>query len=327
MRKKWIIIISICLSVVLVCASLTVMIVKLTHKHKLGDDKVYHIYNDRVYYTRQCLKDGHTQSFETEATTFADVLKIINPNDSIVVEENIASSEILKITSTISQDGSVQQNIVNINLNNKELFSTFELTATYGTIKLNISNGTIRSSHKNAIKASGENGEVEINIRNVNCYASGEKNAPLYVEDVNKVAVNAWDSEFISQNDSLSYGEYGVGVFLNEQGDFRFENCRLEGGDGLHVRNGKVSLVSCDLVNTGLTRQPYQSVDSGFSAVGASLSAHCYTSGTEVSNFEIVVEDCVMTANNSNRVIYVYKVAKEGYVASLNPNSSIIIKS
>lgn len=327
MRKKWIFITGICVGFVLITAVLSVMIFQLRHKHDLGETKEYHIYNDRIYYTRQCIKDSHTQRFETDAT-FAEVLGNLGSGDRVVIEEHITTSEIFKIKSTASQPENLQNDVViNIDLNNKEIYSMFELDASYGTIKFNISNGRIKSNYKNAIKASGENGEIEISIKNVECSSNGAKNTPLYIEDVNKVTVNAWDSKFISQNNSLQPGDYGVGVFINNSGDFQFENCVLEGGDGIHVRQGNISLKGCDLINTGLTVQDYQSVDKGFSAVGASLTAHCYTWGAKISNFEITVEDCVMITNNSNRVMYIYKVAKDGYEARVNPNSYVKIKS
>ena len=327
MRKKWILITGICISFVLITTVLSVLVFQLRHKHQLGDAKVYHIYNDHISYTRQCIKDGYTQSFESEAT-FAEVIANLGSGDKIVVEEDIVSSQIFKIDSSSAQGSVIGKDVVvDIDLNNKKINSMFDLNASYGDIKFNISNGTINSTYLNTIKASGVHGSIEININNVKCLSVGAKNAPLYIENAYKISVNAIDSKFISQNNPFPYSDYGVGVFINNEGNFTFENCLMEGGDGLHVRNGSVSLKSCSLVNTGLVTQAYQSVSTGFSAVGASLAAHCYTSDVGTTNFEITVENCVMLTNNSNRVIYVYRVAKSGCEAVVNPDSYIKIKS
>ena len=327
MRKRWVFITSICAGLVLVATLLCVVIFQLRHKHVLGDAKVYHIYNDRITYTRKCVKDSRTQKFDTEAT-FAEVVANLGRDDRIVVEENITASQIFKINSGSPQSvGAKKDVVVNIDLNNKSICSMFELNASYANIKFNISNGTIYSNYTNAIKVGGLYGEVELNIINVDCISAGAKNASLYIENAYNAIVNARDSKFISQNESLIDSDYGVGVFINNKGDFKFENCLLEGGDGLHVREGKIMLTGCDLVNTGLLNQSYQSVVSGFCAVGASLTAHCYTSGAGTTNFEITVENCVMTTNNSNRVINVYSVAKTGYEPRLNSDSFIKIKS
>ena len=327
MRKRWIWITAICAGFVLVATLLGVIIFQLNHKHTYSDVKVYHIYNDHIYYTSRCTKDKHSQKFETDAT-FAEVLASLGNDDRVVVEENIVTPEIFKINSVLPQSSGQKVDVViNIELNNKSVCSMFELNASYGDIKFNISNGTINSSYSNAIKVSGMYGNVELNISNVDCMASGAKNAPLYIENTHNITVKASDSKFISQNQSLADLDYGVGAFINNLGDFKFENCLFEGGDGLHIKQGTVSLKNCDLVNTGLINQAHQSVNVGFSAVGASLAAHCYTSGAGTTNFEITIENCEMTTNNSNRVMYIYNVAKSGYQPSINPNSYVKIKS
>ena len=327
MRKKWIFITAICVVFVLLTAVFSVLMFQLRHKHELGEARVYHVYNNRIYYTRQCVNDSNTQSFETEAS-FLEVIESVGADDKIVIEEDISSSQIFQIKSFVSQSNQFEKEVVvNIDLNNKKICSMFELLATYGTIKFNICNGIIQSNYKNVFKLSGENGKIELNIKDVDCYSVGDKNAPLYVEGVNDVSVNALNSKFISKNDFSTYSNYGVGVFLNNDGDFKFENCLLEGGDGLHVKSGDVSLIKCNLVNTGLPVQDYQSVKTGFSAVGASLAAHCYTSIAGTTNFNITIESCVMTTNNSNRVMYVYKVAETGYNAQVNDDSFVNIKS
>lgn len=327
MRKKWIWIACASVAVVMISVALGVLIYHISHKHKLGDAKVYHIYNDHITYTRQCVKDKHTQSFTTDKT-FAEIIANLSGNDKIVVEEDISKAEVFRITPTLSQTESAGNDIeINIDLNNKKIRSMFELNATYGNIKFNISNGIIDSTSANAIKISGQTDKVEVNISNVECYSTGYKNAALYVEYVNAVEVNASNSKFISKNDGSIYDMYGVGVFINNKGNFRFENCILEGGDGIHVRQGTVSLKGCDLINSGLIARDYQSVSSGFNAVGASLAAHCYTSAAGTTKFEITVENCAMVTNNSNRVIYVYKTAQAGYGENENINSYIDIVS
>lgn len=327
MRKKWIFIAAISVVCILLTVVFSVLIFQLRHKHQLGDAKVYHIYNDHIYYTRQCVKDGHTQSFETD-TTFAEVLEGVGAEDKIIVEEDILSAEIFKIKSFAPQlEVRSKDVVINIDLNNKKISSAFELIATYGTIKFNISNGTINTSYRHAFKLEGELGKIEVNINDVDCYSTGYKTSPLYVENVKEVSVNALDSKFVAKKDTDGGYNYGVGAFLNGVGDFNFENCLFEGGDGLHVKNGDVSLIGCNLVNNGLISQDYQSVSSGFSAVGASLAAHCYTDVEGTTDFKITVEDCVMTTNTSNTVMRVYKVAESGYDVVINPDSYILIKS
>ena len=308
-------------------ATICVLIFQLRHKHQLSEARVYHIYNDRVYYTRQCVKDKHIQSFETDKT-FADVVESLSNDDQIVMEEDFEVPGIFEIATTPNQSEGLEDNvIININLNNKKICSMFELNIDGGNVKFNISNGVVDSTCINAIKVSGQNGNVELNITNVECYSVGDKNASLYIEGSNQVLVNANNSKFISKNTSSSYHNYGVGVFINNEGEFLFNNCTLEGGDGLHVRQGNISLTDCSLINTGLIAQDYQSLCSGFYAVGASLVAHCYTENAQTTAFKITVDNCVMITNNSNRVIYVYKVASLGDEAVMNSNSYIEIIS
>ena len=327
MRKKWIWIACVSVAFVMITVALSVLIFQLRHKHELADAKVYHIYNDHITYTRQCIKDKHTQSFTTDKT-FAEVIANLSCGDRIVVEEDISKAEVFRIAPVVSQDEKSGSDIeINIDLNNKKIHSMFELNATYGSIKFSICNGTIDSNFVNAIKVAGQTDKVEVNISNVECYSAGSKNAPLYVENAYDVEVNAYNSKFVSKNNSAEYSMYGVGAFINNKGNFKFDNCTLEGGDGLHVRQGTVSLKGCDLVNTGLITQAYQSAYSGFSAVGASVAAHCYTSAAGTTKFEVTIENCAMITNNSNRVIYVYKTAQSGYEANENINSFIEIVS
>lgn len=327
MRKRWIGITCACVAFMMVTVVLSVLIFNFRHKHQLSDAKIYHIYNDHITYTQKCVKDKYTQSFETDKT-FTEVIASVSDKDKIVLEEDITLSTIIKISPTVSQTENSNKNVnINIDLNNKTIQSMFELNATYGDIKFNISNGVVDSAFVNAIKVSGINGKAEINISNVQCYSTGDKNAPLYIEDVYKVSVSARNSKFVSKNSLSEYSSYGVGVFINNDGDFNFENCTLDGGDGLHVRRGTISLKNCNLVNTGLISQDYQSLSKGFRAVGASLATNCYVTGAGSTNFEITVENCVMITNNSNRVIYVYKTAQSGYEDSVNYSSFIDIVS
>ena len=121
MRKKWILITGICISFVLITTVLSVLVFQLRHKHQLGDAKVYHIYNDHISYTRQCIKDGYTQSFESEAT-FAEVIANLGSDDKIVVEEDIVSSQIFKIDSSSAQGSVIGKDVVvDIDLNNKKI--------------------------------------------------------------------------------------------------------------------------------------------------------------------------------------------------------------
>lgn len=326
MRKKRVLITVVCVVFVLLAAALSVLMIRLRHKHQLGDAKTYHICNDRVYYTRQCVKDKHIQVFESDKT-FAEVIESLSNRDKIVIDEDIEWPEAFKVTDVLSQAEAVNDIEINIDLNGKTINSMFEISVENANFKFNISNGVINSGFANAIKVNGANGKVELNILNVECYAMGSKNAPLYIENASQVLLNANNSKFISLNTSVLYYNYGVGVFVNAEGDFNFKNCILEGGDGLHVRQGNILLEKCNLINTGLTTQAYQSVDCGFSAVGASLAAHCYTTETKTTNFKIVVDGCTMITNNSNRVIYIYKVSKAGYDAVMDPDSCIDIKS
>ena len=327
MRKKWIIIVSICAVFIVVATVLGVAMFNLRHKHSLTDAKVYHIYNDRIYYTRKCVKDNHTKNFETQLT-FAEVMAELNNDDRIVVEEDISSSEIFTISSTTNDTNNLGKNVVvDIDLNNKKIYSMFDLNATYGNIKFNISNGIIQSQYQHVFKASGVHGQIEINIRNINCSSTGYKNAPLYVENVAQVSVNAYSSSFVSKNESMNYSQYGVGVFINNEGTFNFEGCLLEGGDGLHVRRGNISLRGCELRNSGLIIQDYQLVDTGFCAVGASLAANYYANEVGTSSFDIEVDGCFMTTHNSNRVIYIYQTAKSGCSVNIDQESGITIKS
>ena len=122
MRKKWIFITAACVAFVILTTVLSVLIFQFRHEHQLGDAKVYHIYNDRIYYTRQCTKDNYAKSIETDLT-FAEVVENLGNADRIILEEDITASQIFNIRGYLYDGGLVERNrVVNIDLNNNKIY-------------------------------------------------------------------------------------------------------------------------------------------------------------------------------------------------------------
>ena len=319
------------------------------HKHSLSDARVYHVYSDHVYYTRQCKKDGHEQRFNMNYNvSFVDVLSSLGSNDKILLEENVVVNSEITLKSYKSEGFIIPQGIelnINIDLNGKTLSvghvltkqnnALFMFDSAKGVTNFNIRNGAIRSSELSYIFKfrTTDEGAINLNLNNVECETIGAKSTPIYLNGSN-VKLNAIDSGFTSTTTSVNRGDFGVGVFINTNNTATFNNCYFEGGDAVYVRSGKVYLTDCVLQNNGLMAGTVQGVrdDDSFDAIGSCLAAESYTSNTATSKFEIVINGCQMltTSNgigNSNRAIYVLKTALSGNSTAINSGSYIDIQS
>lgn len=342
-KSKLILIICACMCVVLSGIVLAIAFWQPpAHKHKLLNAKTYHIYNDRVYYTRQCKDvDGYIETVNMNAT-FVDVLSSIQPEDKIILEENIVVNKEITLnsfrTDTPSPEGI--NLVVNLDLNDKTIStngvftktnnSLFMLNATYGQLEFNVKNGSISSQELLYIfKFTAREGNIKLNIDDVEFSVEGIKATPLYVHDVSSVTVNANDSKFIARNTTSVASESSVGVFINSDGTFNFDNCYFQGGDAVHVRRGTVNLTDCVLNTKGLLMQTEQTIVSGdgFMAMGASLVADSRTDANGTSVFKITVTGCTMTTENSNRMIYVLKTATQGSTAQIEAESIVDVVS
>lgn len=343
-KNRFILIVCACMCVVLSGVVLAIAFWQTpVHKHKLGEARTYHVYNDHVYYTRQCQKDDHQERFNMNAT-FIDIINNIKSIDKIVLEENIIlNSEItLKSyqTNTVIPQGINLR--VNIDLNDKLLSTNYVLTkqnnsmfmldSTYGSIEFNVKNGSIYSQGLSYIfNFKTREGNVKLNIENVECKVLGVKATPIYAHNAN-VKINASGSKFISNTTTNDRDDFGVGVFINSDNIFSFDECCFEGGDAVYVRQGTINLTDCILQNKGLMAGTVQSIksDDNFAAVGSCLATESYTSNTGTSKFVVNILGCKMyaqTNGNSDRVIYVFRTASSGYEYVINPNSAINILS
>lgn len=347
MRKsRLILIICACMCVVLSGIVLAIAFWQTPlHKHKFGEARTYHVYNDHVYYTRQCKKDGHEEKVNMGGVTFVDVVNLVKSSDKIILEENVVINNEITLKS-YQTNGTTPQGInldVNIDLNDKLLSTGYVLTkqtnslfmfdSTYGSINFNIKNGSIYSQELSYIfNFKTREGNVELNINNVECSVLGVKATPIYAHNTN-VKVNATDSKFVSKTTTNNRDDYGVGVFINSDNIFNFDNCYFEGGDAVYVRQGTVNLTGCILQNKGLMSNPLRDhvrSSDDFMAIGSCLATESYTTNTSTSKFIVNIVGCKMyaiTNGSSTMVIYVFRTATTGNNCAVNPNSAINIQS
>ncbi|MBQ3502229.1 MAG: hypothetical protein IJA72_01005, partial [Clostridia bacterium] len=313
------------------------------HEHTLGEARVYHVSQDGIYYTRQC-NDNYSENFTTQASLL-DIMKTMSSQDKIVLTEDIVLDESLTISSVVlGENGPVGLNLnVNIDLNNHQITSNiaddvdgamFKLSANYGTIKFNIKNGKIYSEDfkyifdfQNDTTVSSVNKNISLNIDNVECVVKGNNTTPLYANSTaHGIEVNAVNSKFIAQQ-STTTDDNTVGVFINSANSrFNFTGCDFEGADGVYVKQGRVNLNKCNLNSTLSTRRTLQETENPFFAIGATLLAESYNSSTGCTQFNVVITDCVATAN-SYTAIYLIQTNEEGHDVAFNNNSSVVVNS
>ena len=310
------------------------------HQHVLGENKTYHICNDRIYYTRLC-QDGCVVPFETKAT-LTDVFSIVTADESIVLDEDIVLTEEMTIKTYVGQGRDVTNLELNINLDlnnftisshvvSKSNDSLFMFNANRGKVNFNIKNGKLYTEDLSYIfrfknnKYSGKN--IKINIEDVECTAKGINSTPIFAHDCANIELNAKGCKFVSQNSGTQRGDYGVGVFINSDSQFKFEDCYFEGGDAVYVKSGTVDLTGCKLVNSGLVSVASQGVDT-FSAVGACLTADNHTTASGTTQFAITIKDCYMESKTSYKTISVITTSNQsGLQLAVNENSVIDVQS
>lgn len=337
-KNKLILTICACVCSVLLVVVAVAGIVLSNHKHEFGDAKVYHIGNESIYYTKTC-KDGHVQRFETSATiseVFAGVTKI----DRIVLDENVTLNQALNIDSSIH---GVPEGIslnINLDLNGKTLTtgnsvssannSLFTLSAMYGNIEFNISNGKIYSENLAYIfrLVNSEFGKLGLNIDGVECTTKGIQTTPLFVHnECSNVLVTAKNSKFVSQNSTNNNENCGVGVFINSESQFDFENCYFEGGDAAYVKQGTVKFDKCEFQNAGLDWASRLVTSETFAPIGTCLAVDSYTDANGADKFDITIVECTMKRGQSSQMIYIKQTNAEGCSAGINNESQIDIKS
>ncbi len=345
-KNKWILIVSAIVCCVLAITVIAIASNKPEHKHALGESITYHVGVDSVYYTRQCT-DGYTERFETEIG-FQDVLLIATENDNIVLEEDLELTQIVRVNSFIVVDGQPQGRDIYINLdlnghtissninqstNTESIKSMFILNAPYGKIDFKAQNGKLISEDLSYIinfsnnSTSGENLHVDLN--NVECKVTGENAAPLFVNNTNHNSkFKATDCQFIASKSTTSSTNTGVGAFINANSEFTFTNCEFEGGDGMYVKAGKVTLDGCKLISKQRVWQSgAETVSSKFSPLGSALTAESYHQNSGYSKFEITLTNCQLQSINSSKMIYTAQTADAGLEKGHNASSSINVSN
>ncbi len=316
---------------------------KPAHKHTLSDNKTYHICNDRIYYTKVCT-DGCIIPFETDATLL-DVLTGVAPDEKIVLDEDVTLTEQVELKS-FTTDGQGLTYDINFDLNNHTLSSDIEnptdnnslfmLNSNQGKIKFNIYNGKINVNDLKYIfrfkNTKINTKSLQLDINDVECVANNRQATPIFAHsECYGITINADNSRFIAQNSTSINEDYGVGVFLNSDSEFNFNNCYFEGGDAVYVKNGTVNLTGCELVNSGLVSDtPIVTPQNGFAfwAVGACLTADSYTTSKGTTQFNVTIENCEMRGEASYKMIYAIKTAEDNTLTpTINSNSIVDIKS
>ena len=121
--------------------------------------------------------------------------------------------------------------------------------------------------------------------------------------------------------------DYGVGVFVNSESEFNFNNCYFEGADAVYVKHGTVNLTGCTLSNVELAYRGEQANETAFSAIGTCLATESYTTSEGMTKFTITITDCSMIRVNSSHMMYVAQTGETGQILSINPESSINVIS
>jgi len=338
-RKVLIVMVAVCMAMIMAVTLIAFM--QKNHKHSLGEEKIYHISNDGVYYTRKC-KQGCNIKFNTKIE-FEDILLIAQPKDKIVLDEDMILDKEIIISSVITRDEGPQPRDLNINLNlNNHTITThintvstdavFMLNASYGTIKFNISNGKVETEDVSTIfrfsTYCNSEDAIQLNINNVEARVIGENSTPIYASNNSKsLTINANNSKFIAVKSETETANKGVGAFINCDSRFDFTNCYFEGGDAVYVKSGLVNLIECDLVNSGLSHGVVQSNRDSFNAIGSCLATETYTTNNGQTKFTVNIDTCSMIGNNSSIMIFVAQTGDEGVNISINPESSINVVS
>jgi hypothetical protein len=346
-KYKLILIICSCVCAILVSAVVVVAFTyeKPVHCHILGDGRVYHICNDGVYYTQQC-QDGCVVKEFSDAT-FKEIFVGGALVEKIILEDNIVITEEFAFNAFVNPvDDSVGEPLnldldINLDLNGFEISTDidvveydamFRFNANMGSVNLNIYNGSLTSYDTSYIfrfKNNSQSGQnINITLNNVNCETVGTKTTPLFLSECHNICLNASNSRFVSRTTGNDGGDYGVGAFIDASGDIEFNNCYFEGGDAVYVKSGNVNLNSCVLTNEGLADHSVQGSETGFSAIGACLTADSHTTSLGTSVFIINIVDCQMVSNHSSKMICIKEtIAEEGLEKSVSDSSIITIES
>lgn len=336
-KNKIKLIIGIVVCVILAGAVVSIALLNSGHKHDLGTAKTYHIANDSIYYTRVC-KDGCIERFETQAS-FEDVLSTASSQDTIILDEDIMLENELQLNSFSTNGQGIKSVTLNINLdlNNHTLTtdvedlsknSMFTLNANYGKINFNVKNGRMYSQDLSYIFRFVSNAQtqdsISLNFDNVECKVVGSKATPIFAHnESSSIKVNAINSRFVAEKSTEANADYGVGVFINSESEFNFNNCYFEGGDAVYVKQGDVKLTDCTLVNTGLAKRGERVSEELFYAMGTCLA----TESNIQTQFDIVIEGCTMIGNSSSTMIYVAQTSIDGSTPQINTDSKIDIVS
>ncbi len=338
MKKKKVVMAT--LGIVCLIAAVIVLVIALTmpeHTHKLSEEKTYHITNKGVHYTRVCT-DGCKVKFETQLSV-ADALV---SGAEIVVDEDVVLTKEIDIKGFTIKDELPEPLELNINLNlNKHTISTdienvvtnalFTFNANYGKINFNIKNGKIETNDIayifSFITTPDAEDVINLNIDKVECSMVGHKATPIYAHQCDGVTINATNSKFKAYKSSQEGADYGVGTFINANGEFNFTDCYFEGADALYVKHGTVNLTRCTLSNVELAYRGEQATEVAFCAIGTCLATESYTTSEGMTKFTITITDCSMIRVNSCHMIYVAQTGEVGQTLSINPQSSINVIS
>lgn len=323
------------------------------HDHALGEEKTYHIYADQIKCTQR-YADGCQVELDTEMS-LTELLMGATKTDRLVLEEDIMLTERLNINAFINsvdpqQDPQLLNLNINLDLNGFTLSadidpidgdlesvdrfknnSMFKFNANRGSLNLTVSNGKLVSQNALCIfvfENHSVSEKINVTLDNVQCEVSGIKATPLFMGACENIEFNAINSRFISRTTGTQSGDYGVGAFIDSEGEFDFKNCYFEGGDALYVRGGTVGLDSCELVNVGLADHSVQGVEAVFYAVGSCLTADSHTTADGRRTFEITIKDCEMISNHSSKMISIKESISEiGLEGGIDSDSVINIES
>lgn len=308
-------------------------------KHKLEDAKIYHIGQDRCYYTQSC---DHCEGALVEVDMdFVQILHAATISDQIILDENIELSNIVLDGYNTYNNKIVKQLNINLDLNQHSITSNLsdastaksliDLQAYNCSINLNIKNGQLRANNllyvfdfKNLISKN-----IVLNLDDVKCETVGEKSTPMFAHNTSSgMKINARNCEFVAEKSGLVETK-NVGAFINSDSEFNFNNCYFSGGDGVYVKQGSVDLVGCCLENKNLGSQGTRVVAAEtFLPVGRCLVAESYTYvkdlNTLTTQFNLVIDRCEFIATTSNMAIL---IDESGETGAFNSGSSIEIKS
>lgn len=304
-NKKWILIVS-----AVACFVLAGVIIAIgisggqdTHIHGVTEAREYHIGGEKVYYTKACRCGEYAEDTDIDLEP-DEVFAALTAQDSVILDGDVALSNSIVLNGYTGGANSMPKNItVNLNLNGYTLTSNslddtdtalFSMNSASGQIELNIKNGKLNGGELKYIfncVASEADGELELNLNNVQCEVAGVNSSTLFTNEnvkSSKIVANNCSFKATAQTESNAPASYGV--LIDGNGEFTFNNCTFEGGDAVYVRRGEVTLTDCSLVSR--SAPDARSIGDETIPMGACLVLNSRTNTTGQSGYNVTLNNC-----------------------------------